>query len=93
MYKERIEEIDQQVKELYSTKRTLMKEWVDAEHPLKIGDRVTVNGYTYRGKTMIVDELYINQGWREWEWIAKGNIIKKDGKPGLQRGKWHKIII
>ena len=58
--------------------------------PVKVGDRVEVNGYSHRGKHMVVLGVAIKYiGRNTIRFVAHGNILKKDGFPGEQIGEWH----
>jgi len=87
-YRKQIEEIRAQIEGLKNTEEALIKEWVEKEHPLKIGDIVKVTCYAFTGQKMAVTHLHVSNKWEGWEWSATGNIIKKDGTPGLRNGEW-----
>ncbi len=55
MYKEQIEEIERKIKNLKEVRRQILKAWVNAEHPLKIGDIVEAHGYGFNSKIMKVN--------------------------------------
>jgi hypothetical protein len=93
-YPERIAEINAEIKALNDKKRELIKEWVDKRHPLKVGDVVTVNGCSYEGKQMLVTECWVGRITYPdgWEWDAIGNILKKDGTPGMRSAEWSRRV-
>ncbi|MCP4700471.1 MAG: hypothetical protein GY862_27005 [Gammaproteobacteria bacterium] len=56
--------------------------------PVKIGDVVEVNGWTFRGKKMLVDDVcYYTRTHRSTTWKCSGPILKADGTPGKNRGE------
>ncbi len=56
--------------------------------PIKIGDIVDVTGYSHHGKKMIIDYLWISNGWDGVGIRARGRVLKKDGTPGLMIAKY-----
>lgn len=65
--------------------------------PLNIGDRVKVNGYSHKGKQLEITSIWFTEKSKSfgpyWSagisadgpgWVARGRVIKKDGKPGAQ---------
>jgi len=93
-YPEQIKEIDDQIQELNAKKYNLMREWVEKECPVKVGDVIESNGCSHYGKNMRVDEISVcpTLGRKEWWWKATGPILKKDGTQGLNRGEWDKPV-
>lgn len=70
----------------------LEAEWVEQECPIKVGDTVKVNGYSFKGRMMQVDTIHVlidsyHCPDSEHCWGAKGKVLKKDGTPGSQRGE------
>jgi len=88
MYQKKIETIGNEITQLKKEQETLIKEWAEKHHPLKIGDKVIANGCGYAGEKMIVDHIFVSEGWDVWKWRAFGNVIKKKGKVGTRRGEW-----
>lgn len=61
-------------------------------HPLKVDDKVIVNGWSHTGKEMIVNNLGVKEEYDKFFWTARGLIIKKNGETGVQMGDWSKKI-
>lgn len=83
------------LKELEAKKDEATKQYSDflrdmnRHSPVKIGDKIECNGYAHEGKLIEVDSIAYKKGYRgEYSFVAKGNVIKKDGKPGQHRGEW-----
>jgi len=96
-YQAEIEKIIEEEKKLAEHKAKLMAEWVESEHPLKIGDIVEAGGchylHIYQGLPFVVKKRFIKQGWRGgWVWGAIGNIINKDGTEGARIGHWDQEV-
>ena len=88
-YEEALNIIDDRIKNLQEEKRELIKQWRVNESPVKIGDKVTVNGHAYAGKKMIVSYVTVSQSWSgRWFFYARGEVIKKSGEVGNQKGEW-----
>jgi hypothetical protein len=91
-YPEQIKEIDDQIQELNAKKHNLMREWVERECPVKVGDVIESNGCGHYGKNIKVDGVQVYKFFREWRWKASGPVLKKDGTPGLNRGELDKPV-
>lgn len=58
--------------------------------PVKLGDEIEVNGWSNKGKTMVVNYIAIKREYLgDYYFFAKGYIKRKDGSLGVQRGEWH----
>jgi hypothetical protein len=58
--------------------------------PIKIGDIIDVNGYSFSGKKMVVDSIYFRPDrWRNTLFVAKGAVLKKDKTRGAHTGEHH----
>ena len=89
-YEEKINDLKREIESLQDEKTRVMREWVNAECPVKIGDKIAVNGYSHAGKIMEVDSIYVKDLYsRGYCFLAKGRIVKKDGTCGTQTGEWH----
>lgn len=63
-----------------------LKELKDILSPVKVGDVVTVNGYSHKGKRMLVTRVWAElSSYRKEEIVIRvcGDVLKKDGMPGL----------
>lgn len=70
-----------------SEAKALLNEELLTCSPVKIGDIVEANGYSYTGKKMVVERLWFTiTGWKGDGIMAKGPIIKADGSPSLNEG-------
>ncbi len=51
--------------------------------PVAVGDIIPVNGYTYRGKKMVVMSIFIKEhrGNDKLTFVARGFVLKKGGEP------------
>lgn len=55
--------------------------------PAKVGDTVEVTGYSHRGKPMLVESVSLRRSFGQWEFVAFGRVLKKDGSPSQHRAK------
>ena len=54
--------------------------------PVNPGDHVSVNGYSYVGREMIVDRIFFRLiCGDEVELVAEGFVLKKDGSPSRRK--------
>jgi hypothetical protein len=81
---------EQQITVLQRHERRLRTEWLKEQCPLKVGDIVPCNSYSFEGKKLkiesvnITDRMCHSVSWDcRWKWIATGPVLKKDGTPGL----------
>ena len=89
---ERIKKIDNTMDVLKATRFRLLREWVEAEHPLQLGTAVTANRYAHKGKTMIVTERSISFGYYGPTWTAQGKLYKADGSLGTRTAEWEQSM-
>lgn len=82
-----IRSTESEIRSLSSKKNELLKELAQ-RCPRKVGDIVTLSGYSYTGKQGRVEEIVARSGWGDqFEWVLYCSVIKKDGTPGLNRAK------
>jgi hypothetical protein len=60
--------------------------------PVKTGEKVVVNGWTYRGQQIIVDSIKYEErnGYGrnpDTHWKCEGYVLKKDGAEGKNRAE------
>jgi len=57
--------------------------------PVKIGYELKCNGYSHKGKSIVIDHIRLVEYWLDdYKFKASGYIKKKDGTLGKQRGDW-----
>ena len=62
--------------------------------PVQVGDEVACNGYSYRGKIMVVDKVVFNRYFgNKYRFEAIGRVKKKDGSLGERTGEWRSEMI
>ena len=70
-----------------------LNEWAALNCPYKVGERVTVKGYTHTGKTAVIESVCGKIGYsNEPEWVVRTKLVKKDGSLGtvsVEWGSWH----
>jgi hypothetical protein len=56
---------------------------------VKVGDIITVNGYSHEGKKMEVYSVFCKKEWhpKTYKFYAKGLVLKADGTPGKNKGE------
>lgn len=70
-----------------------LNERIAREGPMKIGDIIICNDYSFKDKSFKVETVRLNKDWfNNYEIIAKGRILKADGTPGKNKGK-HTISV
>lgn len=87
-YIDKVNDIDNQIAELQRRRSTVIGEMVLTHHPLHAGDTAIVNVFSYKGKPMMVDSVGVYNTWNGFEWYATGRVLKKNGEPGMNEGKW-----
>ena len=88
-YADAVQKNEDNVFSLHSVERQLRQDWVEHHCPIKIGDIVEGNDYSFNGKKLIVEKIDITDhmvagvGFRvKWKWLASGPILNKQGLPG-----------
>ncbi len=72
-------------KKLAEHKEYLCKQY----SPVQVGDEVIVNGFSHKGKKMLVTYVYLKCHWSSREkFTAEGKVLKKDGTAGSQTAEW-----
>lgn len=66
-------------------KMTLLKDKFMANCPMKIGDYATVNSCGFKGKNIVIDEIYIINDGGVWKWSAIGYLVLAVGIISEQR--------
>lgn len=57
---------------------------------VKIGDEVLCNGHSHKGKTIVVDRVWLHDMYGgKYQFRASGKIKKKNGEIGGQVGEWY----
>lgn len=87
-YETKLSELEYQDRKIRGSIRQL-KEEMAGFCPVEIGDEVEVNGYSYRGKIMVVEKIqYIGENYvaRNTKFRCTGPILKADGTPGRKTG-------
>jgi len=81
--------IERHITLLVEQRRHLREEWVKYKCPIKIGETLVGNDYSFEGREFIVEEIGITDGWThavdykyKWKWVATGPILNKNGTAG-----------
>ena len=91
-YGKQLDEIRNRIEALENEYAKVKMEWVRKYHPLKVGDVVEITGVAYRGKQMRVISVGIAKSIGKYVWFANGGVLKKDGTPGFQAGRWEQNV-
>ena len=65
-----------------------LTEWIEANHPLKIGEIVLING----GVMRVTEREFVVSIAGDHYWTAKGEFIRADGTPSVLIGTWSQKI-
>ena len=71
-------------------RRYLLREEITNHCHVAIGDTVPCMGWSHKGKMLIVDSISFGVKWSnndEPQFTCTGQVIKKDGTAGLNRGE------
>ena len=69
----------------YSTKIKVLAKLVMEERGIKYGDTTTINGYTYKGRKMLVNGCHLKKDSfnNSILLVLTGWVLKKDGTPSV----------
>lgn len=56
--------------------------------PVQEGDEAICNGYSFKGKRMIVRHVFLQNLFSGYRFRAKGELLKADGSIGARIGEW-----
>jgi len=57
--------------------------------PYKVGEVVKVKGYSFRGRSCRITNIYLKTGWKgDVEWAVRGILLKKDGTDAKNAVGW-----
>lgn len=83
-----LEDLQEKKEQIVEAIRQKKQEIVDKYSNVKVGDIVISNGYSHKGKEMIVNNIYFSiDHWKKTIFLAKGSILKKDGSASAFLGE------
>jgi hypothetical protein len=89
LYEQEIKKIETEIEALKTMRTASIRAMIKDHCQINIGDKVVINGYSYQGKTMKVESVWFNSfGDNVANFEAAGQVIRKDGSPGEQQGRW-----
>ncbi len=94
-YADAIKATDEHLKLIQDEKSALLAEWLVKNCPIKIGDIVASNDYSFKGKNIKVNRIYVTTRWRyrdEWYWVATGLVLTKDGSVGRNTSRYGQLV-
>ncbi len=98
-YADEIQRKEDIILSLQGNRKELLDNWTRYLCPIKVGDTVKCNDYSYEGKKLIVERVYPTDRWvhaakwdEKWSWVAFGPLLKKDGTPSKNYGKYTEVI-
>ena len=77
-----IKSVDIQISKLKMQRIQMLRQFVDDHCPVKLGQIIPVQGYSYKGKQMMVDGIECKKTYTGYKFLYQGNIIKKNGRVG-----------
>ena len=88
-YADEIQKKEDIILSLEDTKRELLDNWTKYLCPIKIGETLIGNDYSFEGRKFVVEEIGITDGWTrgddykyKWKWFGVGRILNKNGTVG-----------
>ena len=85
---QKLRDIEAEITKLKKQLEIMAKAIVNSHAPVSVGDTVIVNSYSFSGKAMIVDHIYLTKHFDKLRWSAMGKVVKKDGSVGSNNGVW-----
>lgn len=86
--------IEHKITLLFEQRLRLKEDWIKYRCPIKIGETLTSNDYSFEGRKFIVEEISVTDGWThavdykyKWKWVAVGPILNKNGTAGKKYTK------
>jgi hypothetical protein len=90
MSMDEIKKIDAKIALLDVKRRKLLGDWAIKSCPHKVGDTVSVCGYSHTGKKCKITSI----GWKQvfrgpYQWVVRGVVLLKDGTEGKIAVEWN----
>jgi len=79
--------LKEEQKALVAQINRFLEEWVEEEHPARVGSDTVINGFAYTGKMMRVVSVGIREKYNTLCFYARGRVLKKGDIPGTQSGE------
>jgi hypothetical protein len=85
-----IKSLDARIDALKGMRKVLLDEWAKESCPYKVGDIVTVCGYSHKGKRCKVTDVGWSQDWcGKYKWTVRGVVVLKNGELGKLTADWN----
>jgi hypothetical protein len=94
-----LRKIDSHIENLKRKHELRREDYIKEHCPYKLGDAIKVEGYSFRGKKMVLGKIALVKGWSygddpaPWKFVYSGYILKKDGTPGKLYTNFETTII
>lgn len=85
-------ELKGELRQVQQKIRDLEQRIIDEHVPVKTGEVVEVNGYSHRGKKMVVTRISPRHSHKNFEYVARGQILKADGTQGVNVGEYSGVL-
>jgi len=83
-YQELYKEVEKKISILRDQRRKILDEYAGLACPFKIGEKVSICGYSHSKKTGVVEEIIgIDSYSDDLEWKVIGTVLKKNGEKSL----------
>ncbi len=84
MYRELYKEVERKISILTDQRRKILDEYASLACPFKIGEKISIRGYSHSGKIGVIEEtIGIASYEDDLEWKIFGSVLKKDGSKSL----------
>jgi hypothetical protein len=83
-----LRKIDKQIKQLKLLHQLRREDYIKENCPYKVGDTIPIEGYSIKGKSMMVGRIRVIRGWSyqddpvPYKFKYSGYVLKKDGHIG-----------
>ena len=87
-----LKKIDRQIRNLKGKRDLRMDDFIKEHCPYKVGGLITVTGYSYKGKKMMIEDITMRKGFcygadalaYDYSFLYHGHIVNKNGMVGEQ---------
>jgi hypothetical protein len=85
-----LKKIDRQICDLKRKRELRLDDYIKANCPYKVGDLITVTGYSFKGKKMMIEDITMKRGFSfgsvedayDYKFLYHGVIVNKNGSVG-----------
>jgi hypothetical protein len=85
-----LKKIDTKIRNMQTVRKLRMNDYINENCPYKVGDIMTVTGFSFEGKKMVITDINMRKGFTfqdepsayKYTFLYAGDILNKNGEAG-----------